>query len=365
MVSSFINMENQTTFPRKKLPVAVLAATGAVGQRFVSLLDNHPWFEVVALTGSDRSVNQKYADACHWILADPMPKWAKDQVIAPTIPVNAEVALAFSALPATVALEAEPLYAQSGVVVCSNASAFRREPDVPLLLPEVNPDHTKLISGQKQARNWSGYITTNSNCTITGLTIALKPLLDTFGIKRLSIVAMQAISGAGYPGIPGMDILGNIVPYIQDEEEKMEWEPRKMLGALEHENVELAHFTISAQSNRVPVSEGHMVCLSVELQQKGNIEEVARTLKNFLAPPISRNLPSAPHPALNLMVEPDRPQPKLDLMAGKGMTTSVGRLRPDTIFDYKMVILSHNTIRGAAGGSIYNAELLVEQGLIS
>jgi len=359
-------MPTQKTSIHKRIPVAVLGATGAVGQRFVSLLDNHPWFEVVALTGSDRSVGQKYCDACRWILASPMPDWATNLTVLPTIPAKIVAPLAFSALPASAAREAEPLYAQSGIAICSNASAFRRESDVPLLLPEVNPGHTELVLKQKQARNWSGYIVTNPNCTITGLTIVLKPLLDRFGIKRAFVVSMQAISGAGYPGIPSIDILGNIVPYIYENEEgNMEWEPRKMLGSLQNESVEPAHFDISAHANRVPVPEGHLVCLSVELQQPGTIHEVAGAIRDYLAPAISRDLPSAPKPVIQLKTEPDRPQPRLDIMAGNGMTTSVGRLRPDPIYDYKMVILSHNTIRGAAGGSIYNAELLVKQGLVS
>ncbi|MCZ7551641.1 MAG: aspartate-semialdehyde dehydrogenase [Anaerolineae bacterium UTCFX2] len=358
-------MEKQKFPKRKRIPVAVLGATGAVGQRFVSLLDNHPWFQVVALTGSDRAVGQKYADACHWILANPMPEWARDLTVVPTTPMKIDAPLVFSALPASAAREAEPLYAQSGIAVCSNASAFRREPDVPLLLPEVNPEHTQIVLKQKQTRDWLGYIITNPNCTITGLTITLKPLLESFGLKRVFIVSMQAVSGAGYPGVSSVDILGNVVPYIYENEEgNMEWEPRKMLGTLQNESLELANFDISAHANRVPVPEGHLVCLSVELQQPGTLSEVAEAMRNFLAPAISRDLPSAPKAVIHLRAEPDRPQPRLDIMAGNGMTTSVGRLRPDPIFDYKMVILSHNTIRGAAGGSLYNAELLVEQGFI-
>ena len=260
---------------------------------------------------------------------------------------------------------AEPMYARSGTVICSNASAFRQEPDVPLLMPEVNPEHTGLVHKQKQNRNWKGYIVTNPNCTISGLTVVLKPLLLSFGIKRLMVVSMQAVSGAGYPGVPALDILGNVLPYISGEEEKMEWEPRKMLGVLQGEDIQLANFKISAQANRVPVAEGHLVCISVEFLQPAKIEAVAQALEGYLGPEVSRDLPSTPKPVISIQNEPDRPQPRLDIMTGKGMTTSVGRLRADPIFDYKMVILSHNTIRGAAGGSIYNAELLVKQGLIS
>jgi aspartate-semialdehyde dehydrogenase len=351
--------------PQPRIPVAILGATGAVGQRFVQLLEGHPWFEVVALTGSERAVGQKYYQACHWILSNPMPEFARDMLVLPTEPNPLDVALAFSALPAEAARQVEPSYASRGTVVCSNASAFRQEPDVPLLMPEVNPEHTGLIHKQRRNRGWKGFIVTNPNCTISGLTVALKPLLLNFGIGRLMVVSMQAVSGAGYPGVPTLDILGNVLPYIPDEEEKMEYEPCKMLGVLRDGNIELANLEISAQANRVPVAEGHLVCLSVELSRPTEMEEVTQVLTGYLAPEVSRDLPSAPRPVIQIMTQADRPQPRLDIMTGKGMTTVVGRLRPDPIFDYKMVILSHNTIRGAAGGSIYNAELLVKQGLIS
>jgi aspartate-semialdehyde dehydrogenase len=357
-------MPVQNNLLPQRIPVAVLGATGAVGQRFVQLLDGHPWFEVVAVTGSDRAVGQKYGEICHWILADPMPVSVRGLVVLPTEPEKVDAPLAFSALPPNVARDAEPAFAQKGVVVCSNASAFRQAPDVPLILPEVNPDHTGLVHGQRRGRNWPGMIVTNPNCTITGLTILLKPLLDAFGIKRLFVVSLQAISGAGYPGVPSIDILSNVVPFVDGEEEKMELEPRKMLGSLQDGSIALADFEISAHANRVPVPEGHMVCLSIELAQPVAIQEVARAISQFQAPEISRGLPSASETVIQLRDEPDRPQPRLDLMAGQGMTTVAGRLRPDPIFDYRVVILSHNTIRGAAGGSIYNAELLLKQGLI-
>jgi aspartate-semialdehyde dehydrogenase len=350
---------------QSRIPVAILGATGAVGQRYVQLLENHPWFEVVALTGSDRAVGQKYQQACHWLLASPVPVYARDLVVRPTEPEPVQVPLAFSALPADAASQVEPLYARNGTAICSNASAFRQEPDVPLLMPEVNPEHTGLVHRQRNNRGWKGFIVTNPNCTISGLTVALKPLMLNFGIKRLMVVSLQAVSGAGYPGVPALDILGNVLPYIPGEEEKMEWEPRKMLGVLQGEEIELVDFKISAQANRVPVAEGHLVCISVELARSTEIKAVANTLTGYLAPQISRDLPSAPRPVILLRDEPDRPQPRLDIMTGEGMTTSVGRLRPDPLFDYKLVILSHNTIRGAAGGSIYNAELLLKQGLIS
>jgi len=357
-------MSVQQPQSREPIPVAVLGATGAVGQRFVQLLDNHPWFKVVALTGSERAIGQSYAQACHWILSTPMPEWAREIPILPAVPDDSDVPLVFSALPSTSAYEVEPYYARRGVIVCSNASAFRAEPDVPLVLPEVNPDHTSLIPHQREKRGWRGAIVTNSNCTITGLTIVLKALSDQFGVKQAFVVSMQAVSGAGYPGVSSMDILGNVVPYVPDEEGKMEWEPRKMMGTALGDHVELADLEITAHANRVPVLDGHLVCLSIKLADKGNLSAVAGALRGYAAPPISRELPSTPPAIIQLQDDPDRPQPRLDIMTGNGMTTLVGRLREDPVLDYKMVILSHNTIRGAAGASIYNAELLVRQGFI-
>jgi len=350
--------------PTARLPVAVLGATGAVGQRFIQLLENHPWFKVVALTGSDRALGQKYGEGCRWILPGPIPAGVFDLPILPTLPPVGGVSLVFSALPSKIAHEAEAEYAPLGIAVFSNASAYRQETDVPLLLPEVNPDHSTLVHLQRRKRGWSGLIATNPNCTITGLTITLKPLLENFGVRRAFIVSMQAVSGAGYPGVPSMDILGNVVPYIADEEDKMEWEPLKMLGALQDGQIIPAPINISAHANRVPILEGHMLCLSVELAQKANLEEVAQALVGYQAPEISRQLPSTPPAIIRLSQQADRPQPRLDVMSGNGMTTVVGRLRPDPLLHYKMVILSHNTIRGAAGGSIYNAELLLKQGLV-
>jgi len=348
-----------------RLPVAILAATGSVGQRFVQLLDNHPWFEVTALTGSDRAVGQDYGQACHWILPEPMPAWARTMKVMPTEPGRLQTPLALSALPADIALEVEPRFAQAGVVVCSNASAYRRAPDVPILLPEVNPDHARLVASQRRQRGWSGAIVTNPNCTSTGVTIALKPLQDSFGLRKVFVVSLQAVSGAGYPGVASLDILDNVIPFINGEEEKVEWETCKMLGVVEGETISQANFIVSAHTNRVAVNDGHTVCLSVQLGQQATLEEVATCLRTYTAPELSCDLPSAPHPVLVLHSEPDRPQPRLDRMTGKGMTTSVGRLRPDPLFDFKMVVLSHNTIRGAAGGSIYNAELLYKMGLIA
>lgn len=341
-----------------KIPVAVLAATGSVGQRFVQLLDRHPLFEVVALTASERTAGQKYGQVCHWILPGDMPAWAAEMSLLPTEAASLNVPLAFSALPADAAREVEPAFAHAGTLVCSNASTYRNEPDVPILLPEVNPDHAALLAVQRRRRGWSGGIVTNSNCTSTGMTVALKALQDAFGLRRVFAVSMQALSGAGYPGVSSLDILDNVIPWIKGEEEKVEWEPRKMLGSLSGDEITPADFRISAHTNRVAVVDGHMLCLSVELAGKASPEEAARALADYQAPEPARDLPSAPRPVIVLRGEADRPQPRLDRMAGGGMATVVGRVRPDPLFDLKLVVFSHNTIRGAAGGSIYNAELL-------
>jgi aspartate-semialdehyde dehydrogenase len=347
-----------------QIPVAVLGATGSVGQRFISLLDNHPWFKVTALAASDKSIGQPYSEACRWILSNPMPAWAREMVVVPAAPEALSARIVFSALPANLAKELEPKFAAAGFAVCSNASAFRREPDVPLLLPEVNADHIALIRQQRKVRGWSGCILTNPNCTSTGLTVALKALKDSFGLKRVFVVSLQALSGAGYPGVPSLDIIDNVVPYIGGEEEKVEWEPLKMLGKLVDSEVELADTRFSAHSNRVSVADGHTVCASVELGTAVSPEEAMRAMAEYRAPTAACELPSTPSPVLSVRQESDRPQPRLDRMTGKGMTTTVGRVRPDPLFHLKFVVLSHNTIRGAAGGSIYNAELLVQEGLL-
>lgn len=347
-----------------RIPVSVLAATGSVGQRFVQLLDQHPFFEVVALTGSDRTIGQKYGEGCRWILNEPMPQWARDMTVLPTTPEAANAGIAFSALPASIAKEAEPQFAMAGVKVFSNASAYRTEPDVPILLPEVNAEHTQVIEAQQRKRGWPGFIITNSNCTSAGMTVALKALQDAFGLSVVFAVSMQALSGAGYPGVPSMDIIDNVIPYIGgSEEEKVEWEPRKMLGKVSGDEIELAPFAISAHTNRVAVSDGHMVCLTVELSKRADLRHITDALRGYQAPAIAADLPSAPNPVIVVRDEADRPQPRLDRMTGRGMATVVGRVRPDSVFDLRMVVLSHNTIRGAAGGSIYNAELVVKQGI--
>ena len=347
-----------------RIPVAVLGATGSVGQRFVQLLDRHPWFEVVALTGSDRSAGQVYAQACRWVLPELMPDWAARMTVISSEPEKIPARIAFSALPAGQAQELEPRLARAGLAICSNASAFRPEPDVPLLLPEVNADHAALVEVQRRRRGWTGCIVTNPNCTSTGLTVALKALQAAFGLRRVVAVSLQAISGAGYPGVPSLDILDNVIPNIPGEESKVEAEPRKMLGELHGENLSEAAFVISAHTNRVPVSDGHLVCTSVELEDPASAEAAAQALRAYQAPELARDLPSTPQPVILVRDEPDRPQPRLDRQTGRGMTTVVGQLRPDPVFHLKFAVLSHNTVRGAAGGSIYNAELLVKLGLV-
>lgn len=347
-----------------RIPVAVLGATGSVGQRFVQLLDGHPWFEVAALTGSERSAGRTYGEACRWVLSETMPAWAAGMPLLLSDPADLDLPLVFSALPSDHARRLEPEFAHSGALVCSNASAYRDEPDVPILIPEVNPEHAGLIEVQRRGRGWKGAIVTNSNCTSTGMTVALKPLLDAFGLRRVFVVSMQAVSGAGYPGVASLDILDNVIPYIGGEEEKVESEPLKMLGQFTGEAIQRASFGISAHTNRVAVSDGHLVCLSVELSHPTSPEEAAQALLAYTAPEISADLPSAPRPVIQIRSEADRPQPRLDRGSGAGMTTVIGRLRHDPLFDLRLVVLSHNTIRGAAGGSIYNAELLRRLGVL-
>jgi aspartate-semialdehyde dehydrogenase len=352
--------------PSSPIPVAVLGATGSVGQRFISLLDNHPWFKVVALAASDRSVGQKYSQAARWVLDAPMPEYARDMVVVPATTDCIDAKIVFSALHTEVANEVEPQFAKAGAAVCSNASSYRRGEDVPLLLPEINADHIQLVKHQRKNRGWSGCIVTNPNCTSTGLTIALKVLDNAFGVKQVIAVSLQSLSGAGYPGIPSLDIIDNVIPNVANggEEEKVEWEPRKMLGRFNENKIELVDITFSAHTNRVAVIDGHTVCASVKLKEFVEPESAIQALRDFSAHPSAKDLPSSPRPVIEVREEADRPQPRLDRLAGKGMTTVVGRVRRDPILDLKFVVLSHNTIRGAAGASIYNAELLVNENLL-
>jgi aspartate-semialdehyde dehydrogenase len=345
-----------------KIPVGILGATGTVGQRFIQLLADHPWFQVTALTASDRSIKQKYADVCHWLLPTPMPKGVRDLVVQPTEGApDLDCSLVFSALPSESAGLVEEGFAQAGYLVCSNAAAHRLDVDVPLLIPEVNPDHTALIEVQQRQRGWQGFIVTSANCSTTQLVLALKPLDDAFRLRKVFVVTMQAISGAGYPGVPSMDILGNLIPYISGEEEKIERESVKLLGKSERKWVSDAPFVISAQCNRVPVREGHTECVSVEFEHKPNVGELIAVLEAFHGSADVAELPSSPAQPLLILRETDRPQPALDINAGDGMSVVIGRVRPCPLFDFKFVVLGHNTLRGAAGGAIHNAELLVAQ----
>lgn len=349
-----------------QIPVAILGATGSVGQRFVSLLEHHPWFNVVALAASDRSAGQNYARVTRWVLDAPMPEYARDMVIVPASPDAVRAKIVFSALHTEVANELEPAFAKAGAAVCSNASSFRRGEDVPLLLPEINAEHVQLVEQQRRRKGWSGCIITNPNCTSAGLTIALKVLDDEFGVRKVFATSLQALSGAGYPGVSSLDIMDNVIPNVGNggEEEKVEWEPRKMLGKFSGGKIELADIQFSVHTNRVAVIDGHTVCASVQLDKSVEPEAAIQALRDYASPPSARELPSAPQPVIEVRDEADRPQPRLDRMAGKGMTTVVGRVRRDPILDLKFVVLSHNTIRGAAGASIYNAELLVAENLL-
>ncbi|MGQ9599360.1 MAG: aspartate-semialdehyde dehydrogenase [Anaerolineae bacterium] len=344
-----------------KIPVAILGATGTVGQRFVQLLADHPWFEIKSLAASDRSIGKRYVEACHWLLPSPMPTAVCDLLVQPIIP-GLEGRLAFSALPSEVAGPAEKAFAQAGYVVCSNSSVHRLEPDVPLLIPEVNADHTALIETQRRQHHWPGFIVTSANCTTTQLTIALKPLHDAFGLRRVFVVSMQAISGAGYPGVPSFDLVDNLIPFINGEEEKVEQESRKLLGTWRQDRIEDAPFVVSAQCNRVPVREGHTECLSLEFERRANPQEVVETLESFRPSAQIAALPSTPAQPIVVRREPNRPQPILDRDTGNGMSVVVGRVRSCPLFDVRLVLLGHNTIRGAAGGAIHNAELLIAQG---
>lgn len=358
-----------------KIRVGILGATGAVGQRFIQLLADHPWFEIAVLTASDRSAGKRYVDAAKWLLRGEMPKAVEELVLVPTEPaaIGADVRLLFSALPSGAAGQVESDLAAAGFAVCSNASAHRMDADVPLLIPDVNPEHTTLIPVQQKARGWrgpstqlrAGFIVTNPNCTTTHLVCALKPLHDAFGLTAVNIVSMQALSGAGYPGVPALDILDNVIPFIGGEESKLETEPQKLLGAVAGGAIAPADFVVSAQANRVAVRNGHLEAVSVKLKRPAKIEDVAAAFTSYRGEPQRLGLPSAPDPAIILHTSDDRPQPRLDRLAGNGMATSVGRLRPDPIFDYKFIVLGHNTIRGASGGALLNAELLASQGYLA
>lgn len=347
-----------------KIPVAILGATGIVGQRFISLLQDHPWFEISALVASSRNVGQSYREACNWVLEGDPPAEILDQMIKPLKP-DLPARLIFSALPSRIAREAEPAFVEAGYVVCSNASAFRQDADVPMIIPEVNGDHVEMVEWQAERRGWRGLLVTSPNCTTTGAVMPLKPLDQAFTISRVLATSIQAVSGAGYPGLAYIDMSDNLVPHIGGEEEKIESESRLLLGHLSERKRIPAKMQISAQANRGPIRYGHTVCLSVEFEKKSSPEAAIEALRNYRGPEIAWNLPSAPPRPIVVRDEPDRPQPRRDCDTQKGMVATVGRVRPCPVFDLKLVSVIHNAIRGAAGGSVLNAELLVAGGYLA
>ena len=346
------------------MPVGILGATGMVGQRLVQLLECHPWFEVAWLGASERSAGQTYAQAARWKLKTPIPAEVAALKVSAPEPEGAPKVM-FAALEAAIAQELEPRFAGAGHAVISNSSAFRIQPDVPLVIPEVNPGHLLVLECQAWRKKSGGFLVTNSNCSAMGLALALAPLHQRFGVEKVFVVTMQAVSGAGYPGVASLDILGNVIPYIAREEEKMESETRKMLGQVNGSRIEPAEFVVSAQCNRVAVEDGHTESVSVKLKKAATAEEVISAWQSFRGLPQELRLPNAPESPLFYDPTPDRPQPRLDAERGAGMSASLGRLRPCNLLDWKFTVLSHNTIRGAAGAALLNAELLKAQGYLN
>ncbi|HEY8227646.1 MAG TPA: aspartate-semialdehyde dehydrogenase [Pyrinomonadaceae bacterium] len=348
----------------KKYRVGILGATGMVGQRFIQLLEHHPQFEVSALGASDRSQGKPYREACTWRLSSDMPDTIRPMVVQqPTPPLDCD--LVFSSLPGDIARRTEQSFAEAGYPVISNSSAFRMDEHVPLLIPEVNHDHLHLLEQQRGLYSDRGFIVTNPNCSTIMLVLALAPLHSAFGVEATAATTLQALSGAGYPGVASLDILDNVLPYIGGEEEKIEAETKRILGRFNDGRIDHAAMAVSAQCHRVNVMDGHMAAVRVKLRRRDvPIEEVREAFRKFRSIPQDLNLHSAPESVIDVRDEPDRPQPKLDRDAGKGMTITVGRLMPDAVLDYRFVVLSHNTIRGAAGAAILNAELLIAKGYI-
>jgi len=348
----------------ERIPAAVLGATGMVGQYFISLLANHPWFRLESVVASDRSAGKRYQDACRWLLGSEMPDQARDLTVSPLgAPLDAR--LVFSALPSDVAGATEVEYARRGHLVFSNAGSHRMDPLVPLMVPEVNAEHAALLRDQRRLKGWSGYIVTNPNCSAAVLVTALAPLHQAYGVRKVAVTTLQALSGAGYPGVSSLDILDNAIPYIGGEEAKLESEPLKMLGRYRDGAIEPAAFVLSAHCNRIATRDGHLECISLTLEGSPSLEAVAETLRSFRAAPQELDLPTAPPRPIIVREEADRPQTRLDRDQGNGMAVSVGRIRPCPILGLKFVALGSNTMRGAAGGSMLNAELLKVQGLLA
>jgi len=345
-----------------RIPVGILGATGMVGQQFVKFLQNHPWFEIAWMGASDRSAGKPYREATSWRLDGAMPAAVWNLEVQECKPANAP-RLMFSSMDASVATEIERDFAKTGHVVVSNSRNHRMEPDIPLLIPEVNPDHLKIIPHQQRVRGWKGQIATNPNCSTIVLALALAPLKQ-FGITRVVATTMQAISGAGYPGVASMDINANVIPFIGGEEEKMQQETQKILGDFVSDSLRPLNARVSAHCNRVPVVDGHTVAVSVEFERKPSKDEIIRALVNYRSVPQDRKLPSAPPQPILYMEENDRPQPRRDVERERGMAVFVGRMRECPVLDYKFVALGHNTIRGAAGAAVLNAELMYSEGLL-
>jgi aspartate-semialdehyde dehydrogenase len=349
---------------RKKWRAGVLGATGMVGQRFVRLLADHPWFELTAVAASERSSGKTYVEAARWHLEGPVPEAARGLVVKDLEP-NLDCDFVFSALDSSVAGEAEERFARAGYPVVSNSKNHRMDSDVPLLVPEVNAAHLDCIATQQKNRKYdSGFIVTNPNCSTAGLVLVLKPLADAFGLEKLFVVTMQAVSGAGYPGVPSMDILGNVVPFISGEEEKMQTEPLKLLGKWDGNRFIEAGIGISAHCNRVAVVDGHTECVSLRLKKTATIAEVREALRNFEVSEELASLPTAIKNPVVVLDENDRPQPRKDANAGHGMAAVVGRVRECPLLDVKLTMLSHNVVRGAAGAALMNAELLAARGFL-
>lgn len=347
----------------KKIPVGILAATGAVGQRFVQHLAQHPWFEIAALTGSERTAGRPYGAGVNWLLEGDPPPHIAEMIVQPTEP-NLGVHVLFSALPTAEARQLEAQFAQAGYVVLTNASPYRMDPYVPLLIPEVNPEHSQLIPHQQAAYGWPGFIVANANCSTTSIVLPMKILHEAYGLEAAVVVTMQAISGAGYPGVASLDIMDNIIPHIGGEDGKLESEPRKLCGTFKDGRIEMADFLVSAQANRVPVIDGHLGSVSVKLRRKVSAREAVQLFQNWQPAEICRDLPSMPDPVLIYRPEDDRPQPRLDRDNGNGLAWTIGKVRDCPVNDIRFLAIAHNTLRGAASGSVLNAELLTLQGYI-
>ena len=347
----------------RKIPIGILGATGVVGQRFIQMLEHHPWFEVAWLAASDRSEGKIYGEAARWRLKTQIPARIAKMPVSPAIPDGSPKVI-FAALDASIAEELEPRFAEAGCAVVSNSSALRMKEDVPLVIPEVNGCHIKLIDIQSWRKKSGGYVVTNPNCSAIGLVLALAPIHQRFGLETVMAVTMQAVSGAGYPGVASLDILGNVIPFIRNEEEKMEEETRKLLGQVNGARVVPGAFAMSAQCNRVAVEDGHTESVSVRLKTKAKPDEIITAWNSYRAEPQELKLPSAPERPVVYVEANDRPQPRFDVDTGAGMTAVVGRLRPCGVLDWKFTVLSHNTIRGAAGAAVLNAELLKAKGYL-